>query len=123
VGAKPTEDAGCEGRGDRAILLVAVRPEDLVQGPPREPAARQYPVDRGSAERQDPMDCKRRPLDSSDALTQLGKLGSFPDHVPSLFSLKLLVNVDTVDDRAGRRLTPSVTLSPLLNAAPAIPAS
>jgi hypothetical protein len=37
-----------------------------------------------------------------------------------LFSLKLLVNADTVDDRAGRRLTPSVTLSPLLNAAPAI---
>jgi hypothetical protein len=66
------------------------------------------------------VDRQPRSLDPSDALPKLGKKGSFPDHVPSLFSLKLLVNADTVDDRAGRRLTPLVTLSPLLDAAPAI---
>ena len=91
-----------------------------MQSPPREPAIRQHTIDRGDSERQNPMDSHRRPLDPSDALAQIRKKGSFPNHVPFLFSLKLLVNADTVDDRAGRRLTPSVTLSPLLNAAPAI---
>jgi hypothetical protein len=31
-----------------------------------------------------------RPLDPPDALTQLGKIGSLLDHVPSLFSFYIL---------------------------------
>jgi len=38
------EDAGHESGGECAILLVAACPQDLVQGAPREPAARQCPV-------------------------------------------------------------------------------
>jgi len=35
---------GSKGSGERAILLVATHPQDLVQGTPREPAAWQCPV-------------------------------------------------------------------------------
>jgi hypothetical protein len=33
VEAEPSEDAGGKGGGERAVLLVAPYPEDLVQGP------------------------------------------------------------------------------------------
>jgi hypothetical protein len=68
VGAEPPEDAGGKGGGERAILLITARSEDLVQGPSREPSSRQYPIDRGNAERQYPMDRRGRPLDPPDAL-------------------------------------------------------
>jgi len=48
---QPIEDAGGKGSGERAVFLVTPRPEDFVQGPPGEPAARQYPVDNGYPER------------------------------------------------------------------------
>jgi hypothetical protein len=54
--------------GERAILLVAAYPQDLVQGAPREPAARQCPVDRHNTKRQHSMRHRRRPLDPPDAL-------------------------------------------------------
>src|SRR6516162_3442259 len=82
---QPAEDAGGKGGGKRAVLFVAAHPEDLVQGPPCEPAARQGSINRGNAERQDPMDRCRRPLDPLDALAQLRKAGSLLDHVPFLF--------------------------------------
>jgi hypothetical protein len=68
VGAEPPKDAGGKGGGECGILLITARSEDLVQGPPGEPAARQYPVDRVNAERQYPMDRRRLPLDPPDAL-------------------------------------------------------
>ena len=55
--------------GERAILLVAAYPQDLVQGAPREPAARQYPVDRRDTKGQHSMRHRWRPLDPPDALT------------------------------------------------------
>ena len=63
-----------------------------MQGPSGEPATRQYPVDRGNAERQDSMDRQRRPLDPPDALAKLRKACSLLDHVLFLFSLLLFVN-------------------------------
>ena len=87
---EPAEDAGNKGGGDGTILLVAIRPEDLVQSSKREPAARQYPIDRGNTKRQDPMDRRGRPLDPSDALAQLGKKSSFLDHVLFLFFISFL---------------------------------
>ena len=92
VGRKPSEDADGKGGSQRAILLVATRSEYLVQGPSREPAARQRLIDRGNAERQYPMDRRCRPLDPPDALAQLGKKGSFLDHVLFLFFISFLVN-------------------------------
>ena len=92
MGHKPSEDADGKGGSQRAILLVATRSEDLVQGPPREPTARQRSIDRGNAERQYPMDRRCRPLDPPDALAQLGKKGSFLDHVLFLFFISFLVN-------------------------------
>jgi len=68
AGTEAPNYAGGKGGGERAILLVAVHPQDLVQGAPREPAARQHSVDRGDAERQYPMGWRRRPLDPSDML-------------------------------------------------------
>jgi hypothetical protein len=56
-----------------------------VQSPPREPAVRQHPIDRGDAERQDPMDRQPRSLDPSDTLSKLRKKGSFSKHVLFLF--------------------------------------
>ena len=56
VPRKPSEDARGKGGGERSVLLVAARSEDLVQSPPREPAVRQHPIDRGDSERQNPMD-------------------------------------------------------------------
>jgi hypothetical protein len=84
-GRKPSEDAGGKGGGERAVLFIAAYPEDLVQGPSGEPAARQYPIDRSNAERQDPMDHHRRPLDPPEALAQLRKAGFLLDHVLFLF--------------------------------------
>jgi hypothetical protein len=72
--------------GERAILLVAVYPQDLVQGAPREPAARQCPVDRRDTKGQHSMRHRRRPLDPPDALTELGKKSLCRvEHVLSLF--------------------------------------
>src|SRR6516162_9796744 len=84
------ENAGGKGGSERTVLLVAPYPEDLVQGPLREPATRQYPVDLIYAERQDPMDRQRRSLDPPDALAQLWKAGSLLDHVLFSFSFLLL---------------------------------
>jgi hypothetical protein len=89
VGAEPSEDAGGKGGGKRTILLVAAHSEDFVQGAPGEPAARQYSIDRGNTEGQDPMDRRRRTLDPSDALAQLRKAGPLLDHV--LFSFSFLL--------------------------------
>jgi len=105
AGTEAPDDAGGKGGGERAILLVAVHPEDLVQGAPCQPAARQYPIDRGDAERHYPIDrgdaerhypmrCRRRPLDPPDALTERREKGSLLDHVPSLFSSSPFVNAD-----------------------------
>jgi hypothetical protein len=95
AGTEAPEDAGGKGGGERAILLVAVCPEDLVQGAPRQPAARQNSVDRGDAERNYPMGCRRRPLDPPDMLTQRREKGFLLDHVPSLFSSPPFVNADS----------------------------
>jgi hypothetical protein len=94
AGTEAPDDAGGKGGGERAILLVAVHPEDLVQGAPCQPAARQYPIDRGDAERHYPMRCRRRPLDPPDPLTQRREKGSLLGHVPSLFSSPPFVNAD-----------------------------
>jgi len=94
AGTETPEDTGGKGGGERAILLVAARPQDLVQGASRESAARQHPIDRGDAKRQYPTDCRRRPLDSPDMLTELREKGSLLDHVPSLFWLSPFVNAD-----------------------------
>jgi hypothetical protein len=59
----------CKGSGERAVLLVAACPQDLVQGAPREPAARQCPVDRRDTKGQHSMRHRRRPLDPPDTLT------------------------------------------------------
>jgi len=90
LGHKPSDDTGGKGGGERAILFITARSEDLVQGPPREPPARQHSIDRGNAERQYPVDRRRRPLDPPDALAQLGNKGSLLEHVPSLFFLVFL---------------------------------
>ncbi len=94
AGTEAPDDAGGKGGGERAILLIAVYPEDLVQGAPREPAARQHPVDRGDAKRQYPMHRRGRPLDPPDPLTQRREKGSLLGHVPSLFSSPPFVNAD-----------------------------
>jgi hypothetical protein len=86
LGCKPSEDAGDKGSGQRAILLITARAEDLVQGPSCEPAARQHSIDRGNAERRYPVDRRCRPLDPPNALAQLRKAGSPLGHVPFLFS-------------------------------------
>ncbi len=86
LGREPSDDAGGKGGGECAILLVAACPQDLVQGAPRKPAARQHPVDRGDAKQQYPVHRRGRPLDLPDALPELRKKDSFLDHVPSLFS-------------------------------------
>jgi len=52
-------------------------------------------------------------------LSELREKGSLLDHVPSLFLFSFLSTL-TVDDGASRRSLASVTLSPLLNAAPVI---
>ena len=49
---EPRQDAGREGGGDRAVLLVRPGAHDLVQRARRQPAAGQHGVDRGDAERQ-----------------------------------------------------------------------
>ncbi len=67
--AEASEDVSGKGGGERAILLVAAYPQDLVQGAPREPAARQCPVDRRDTKGQHSMRHRRRPLDPPDALT------------------------------------------------------
>jgi hypothetical protein len=82
---QPAEDAGGKGGGERTIFLIAAHPEDFVQGALSQPTARQGSIDRGNAERQDPMDRRRWPLDPPDALAQLRKAGSLLDHVPFLF--------------------------------------
>jgi hypothetical protein len=66
---------GGKGDGERAILLVAALSQDLVQGAPREPAARQSPVDRCDTTGQNPMRHCRRSLDPPDAFAKLGKKG------------------------------------------------
>ena len=68
-GPEASENVSCKGGGERAILLVAAYSQDFVQGAPREPAARQCPVDRRDAKRQNSMRHRRRPLDPPDALT------------------------------------------------------
>ncbi len=70
VGAEPGKDASGEGGGERAILLVAAHPDELVHGAACEPAARQCPVDRGDAERQHPMHRRCWPLDAPDPFTK-----------------------------------------------------
>jgi hypothetical protein len=67
VGASPeaSENVSGKGGGERAILLVAAYPQDLVQGAPREPAA----VNRSDTKGQYSMCHRPRPLDPSDALT------------------------------------------------------
>jgi hypothetical protein len=57
-----------KGGGERAVFFVAIRPEDLMQGPARQPAARQCPVDRRDTKGQHSMRYRRRPLDPSHAL-------------------------------------------------------
>ncbi len=49
---KPRQDAGREGGGDRAVLLVRPGARDLVQRARRQPPAGQHGVNRGDAERQ-----------------------------------------------------------------------
>ncbi len=70
AGAESPDDARGEGGGERAVLLVAARPQDLVQRAPRQPAARQHPVDRGDAERQHPVRCRRWPLNPPNPLAK-----------------------------------------------------
>ena len=72
--------------GERAVLLVAARAQDLVQGAPRQPAARQGPVDRGDAERQHPVLRRRRPLDPPDPLAKRRQGVAF--HVRVLFETR-----------------------------------
>ena len=67
------ENASGKSGGERAILLVAAYSQNLVQGAPRKPAARQCPVDRRDTKGQHSMRHRRRPLDPPDALTKLGK--------------------------------------------------
>src|SRR5262249_17924881 len=81
---EPPDNATGKGGGESAIPLAAAGPQDLVQGAPRKPAARQHPVDRGDAKRQYPVHGRGRPLDPPDAFPKLRKKGSFLDHVPSL---------------------------------------
>jgi len=54
AGVEPPEDGRGKGGGERAIFFIAACSKDFVQGASREAAARQYPVDRRDAERQDP---------------------------------------------------------------------
>jgi hypothetical protein len=66
-----------KGSGERAVLLVAAKPLDLVQRAPCEPAIRQNPVDLVDAEGQDPMRRRCRPLDPPDPFPELKKKGPF----------------------------------------------
>jgi hypothetical protein len=70
---EPSEDVGGKGGSERAILLVATSSEDFVQGAPREPAARQCPIDCRDAKRQDTMRPCRWPFDPPDAFAELGE--------------------------------------------------
>ena len=56
---EPSENAGGKGGGERAIFFVSAYSQDLVQGAQREPAARQYPVDRPETKRQHSMRHRR----------------------------------------------------------------
>jgi hypothetical protein len=86
--------------GEGAILLVAAYSQDLVQGAPRESAARQCPIDRRDTKGQHSMRHRRRPLDPPDALTKLGKKSPCCiEHVPSLF-LRTLLSRPALDDAA-----------------------
>ena len=69
AGTKASENVSCKSSGERAILLVAAYPQDLVQGAPRETAARQCPVNRRDTKGQHSMRHCRRPLDPPDVLT------------------------------------------------------
>ena len=108
MGAEPAEDAGGEGGGKRAILLVAAHAEDLVHGAAREPAARQGPVDRGDAERQHPMHRRCRPLDPPNPFAKFGMKQSCSFFV----LLRLVVNPDLKEQSS------AMTLAPLLDARP-----
>ena len=81
----PAEDTCRKSGGERAILLVANGSEGFVQGAARKPAARQCPVDRRGAERQDSMHRRRPTLDPPDALTELRRRGVFCAE-PGMFS-------------------------------------
>lgn len=58
AGTETPQDQGCKGSSERAVLLVAARSQDFVQGASRETAAGQSPIDRFYAEGQDPV-CRR----------------------------------------------------------------
>ena len=66
---EPAEDVSGKSGGERAILFVAAYPQDLMQGAPREPAARLYPIDRRDTKGQHSMRHRWRSLDPPDALT------------------------------------------------------
>jgi hypothetical protein len=69
AGTEAAENVSGKSGGKRAILLVAAGSQDFVQGASREPAVRQYPVDRRDTKGQHSMRHRRRPLDPPDALT------------------------------------------------------
>ncbi len=56
---EPSEDVSGKSGGERAIFFVSAYSQDLVQGAPREPATRQYPVDRPGTKRQHSMRHRR----------------------------------------------------------------
>jgi hypothetical protein len=60
---QPRDNVGGKGGSERAILFVAMGPENFVQGAARQPAARQGPVDRGDPKRHHAVRRRRRPLD------------------------------------------------------------
>ena len=64
VRAKPGQDAGREAGCGGAVFLIAARPDDLVHGAERQPAARQDGVDRRRVERQHAV--SRRLLEPAD---------------------------------------------------------
>jgi hypothetical protein len=81
-----------KGGGECAVLFVTACPQDLVQGPPCEPATRERSIDLGNAEWQYPMHCRPWPLDPPDALAEFVEKSPFLDHVPFLFCLWPVVN-------------------------------
>jgi hypothetical protein len=73
VRAEPRQDAGGEPGSGGAVFLVAGGTDDLMQGPERQPAARQGRIDRVCPERQHTM--PRRLFQTPDMVAERGQGG------------------------------------------------
>jgi hypothetical protein len=100
------QNAGGKGGGERTILFVSARSEDLVQNPPGEPACGQGAIDRGEAKGDDPVRWASS-LDLPHALAEPREKSLFRwrhdvsplANVPILFLSPNLVNLLRTDIR------------------------